>query len=99
MVKYLKRGIWPEQLNREGDAPIHYYVKRRDKHKFDCLVAFLIHSQSIVDLVNNDGMTALHLACEVRCPTYTCKSNSLKNTNISVHIIIKCLCTYVVELS
>ncbi len=66
VVKYLKRGIWPEQLNREGDAPIHYYVKRRDKYRFDCLMAFLIHSQSVVDLVNNDGMTALHLACEVR---------------------------------
>ena len=70
VVKYLKRGIWPEQLNREGDAPLHYYIKRRDKHRFDCLMAFLIHSTSIIDLVNNDGMTALHLSCEVSCRCY-----------------------------
>ncbi len=80
VVKYLQRGIWPEQLNREGDAPLHYYIKRKDKYRFDCLMAFLIHSPSIIDLVNNDGMTALHLSCEVSCRCY--ENNQLCMDNL-----------------
>ena len=57
----------PDQPNKEGDAPIHYYIKRQDQNRFECLMAFLIHTprSDIIDLVNSEGMTALHLACKV----------------------------------
>ena len=52
-------------LDSSGDAPLHCYVKRRDKERYDCLIMFLIHSKCDVNLRNSDGQTALHLACKV----------------------------------
>lgn len=53
-------------LDMNGDAPVHSYVRRRDKEKFKCLMTLLIHSDCDVNLANRDGQTALHLACEVK---------------------------------
>ena len=50
----------------DGDAPVHAYVKRKDKEKMNCLMTFLIHSKCDVNLPNEEGQTALHLACQVR---------------------------------
>ena len=52
-------------LDMNGDAPVHSYVRRRDKQKFKCLMTLLIHSECDVNLANKEGQTALHLACEV----------------------------------
>lgn len=54
-----------DTLDSNGDAPLHYFVKRKDKEKFKCLMTFLIHSKCNVNLLNVDGQTALHLACQV----------------------------------
>ena len=61
-------------LDCNGDAPLHCYVKRRDKEKFNCLITFLIHSKCDVNLLNIDGQTALHLACKVS--DYSCIPHS-----------------------
>ena len=52
-------------LDSNGDAPLHSYVKRRDKERFDCLVTFLTYSKCDINYQNIDGQTALHLACKV----------------------------------
>ena len=52
-------------LDFNGDAPVHSYIRRRDKEKFNCLMTLLIYSKCDVNLPNKDGQTALHLACEV----------------------------------
>lgn len=65
VLKYLEReGVDVNHLHN-GDAPLHSYVRRRDKHKLSCLMAFLIHSKCDIDMKNKDGETALHLACKV----------------------------------
>ena len=53
-------------LDMNGDAPVHSYVRRRDKERFKCLMTLLVHSDCDVNLANKDGQTALHLACEVK---------------------------------
>ena len=52
-------------LDKNGETPLHSYVRRTDKEKFNCLMTFLIHSKCDVNLPNREGRTALHLACEV----------------------------------
>ena len=63
--KLLKNNPDPDAVDDNGDTPLHAYVKRKDKHKFDCLVTFLIHSKCDLDKPNANDMTALHLAAEV----------------------------------
>ena len=63
--KLLKNNPDPDAVDDNGDTPLHAYVKRKDKHKFDCLTTLLIHSKCDLDKPNHDGMTALHLAAEV----------------------------------
>lgn len=53
-------------LDANGDAPLHCFVKRKDREKFNCLMALLIHSKCDINLPNKDGQTALHLACQVK---------------------------------
>lgn len=65
LLKLLFKVTDHNALNQDGDAPLHSFVKRRDKEKFNCLMAFLIHSKCDVNLTNREGQTALHLACEV----------------------------------
>ncbi len=48
-----------------GDAPLHAYVRRKDKNKLDCLMAFLTDPKCDVDVVNEEGDSPLHLACKV----------------------------------
>ena len=52
-------------FDSKGDAPLHSYVKRRDKERFDCLVTFLTYSKCDINYLNIDGQTALHLAYKV----------------------------------
>ena len=54
-----------DTLDLNGDAPLHYFVKRKDKEKFKCLMTFLIYSKCDINMLNVDGQTALHLACQV----------------------------------
>ena len=69
MVKKLLFDITDHNaLDTNGDAPLHCFVKRKDKEKFNCLITFLIHSKCDVNLPNTDGQTALHLACQVSVP-------------------------------
>ena len=55
-----------DTLDSNGDTPLHCFVKRKDREKFNCLIIFLIHSKCDVNLLNKDGQTALHLACQVK---------------------------------
>ena len=60
-------------LDSNGDAPLHSYVKRTDKERFDCLVTFLTYSKCDVNFLNIEGQTALHLACIVsHCSFFLC---------------------------
>ena len=52
-------------LDSNGDAPLHCYVKRRDKERFNCLITFLIYSKCDINFLNIEGQTALHLGCKV----------------------------------
>jgi ankyrin repeat protein len=54
-----------DTLDSNGDAPLHYLVKRKDGEKFKCLMAFLTYSKCNINMLNVDGLTALHLACQV----------------------------------
>jgi len=57
------------ERDQNGDAVIHVIVRRpQDKHKFDCLLSLLIHSDvgSLdINLTTGDNNTALHLAVKV----------------------------------
>jgi ankyrin repeat protein len=57
-----------DTLDSNGDAPLHCLVKRKDirvREKFNCLMTFLVYSKCNVNMLNVDGQTALHLACQV----------------------------------
>jgi len=78
VIKYLvKREMDPLGLDPNGDTPIHYYIKSGRKNMFDNLMTLLIHCDldGLVDLINSDGNTPLHLACRV-CPIHllTCST-------------------------
>lgn len=66
LKKLLVKVVDHNALDANGDAPVHSYVRRRDKEKFKCLMTLLIHGNCDVNLPNKDGQTALHLACEVK---------------------------------
>ena len=59
-------------VNANGDAPIHVIVKRKckrkadRKEKVDLLLALLTYSDVDVSLQNANGMTALHFTAEVK---------------------------------
>ena len=57
------------ERDQNGDAVIHAIVRRpQDKHKFDCLLSLLIHSDVgsfDINLTTGDNNTALHLAVKV----------------------------------
>lgn len=66
VLKYLGREGVDVSFRHNGDTPLHAYVSRKDKHKLDCLMTFLINAPKCdVDMLNDDGNTALHLACKV----------------------------------
>ena len=65
LKKLLRKVDDHDALDMNGDTPLHSYVRRRDKEKFNCIMTFLIHSKCDVNLPNREGQTALHLACEV----------------------------------
>ena len=64
LKKLLSKVEDHDAWDKNGDAPVHSYLRRRDKEKFNCLMTLLIHSHCDVNLANKDGQTALHLACE-----------------------------------
>ena len=54
--------------DKNGDAPIHAIIRAKNKHKFECLMALLVHSDvSVLDIdaTSADDNTALHLAVMV----------------------------------
>ena len=69
LVQVLKKLLFEIEnhnaLDSNGDAPLHSYVRRRDKESFDCLVTFLTYSKCDINYHNIEGQTALHLACKV----------------------------------
>ena len=65
MKKLLLEVTEHNTLDQNGDAPLHYFIKRKDREKFNCLIAFLIYSKCDINLLNAGGQTALHLACQV----------------------------------
>ena len=69
LVQVLKKLLFEIEnhnaLDSNGDAPLHSYVRRRDKESFDCLVTFLTYSKCNINYQNIEGQTALHLACKV----------------------------------
>ena len=66
LKKLLVKVVDHNELDANGDTPVHSYVRRRDKEKFKCLMTMLIHGDCDVNMPNKDGQTALHLACEVK---------------------------------
>lgn len=64
-MRYLGRDGVDTGFLHDGDTPLHAYVKRQDKQRMNCLMAFLIHAEYDVNMVNKDGDSALHLACKV----------------------------------
>jgi hypothetical protein len=83
-------------LDSNGDAPLHSYVKRRDKERFDCLVAFLTYSKCDINYQNIGGQTALHLACKVsHCffwSTIAVTQRYMYNNNLTM--IVKLICIF-----
>ena len=65
MLKLLRSEVDPDAADEKGDTPLHAYVKRTDKHKFECLMALLVHSKCDLDKPDQEGMTPLHLAAQV----------------------------------
>jgi len=65
VLKLLRSEVDPDAADEKGDAPLHAYVKRTDKHKFECLMALLVHSKCDLDKPDEEGMTPLHLAAQV----------------------------------
>ena len=54
--------------NENGDAPIHTFVRGKNRYKFDCLMALLVYSDTRaleIDAPSADDNTALHLAVQV----------------------------------
>ena len=52
-------------MNPEASVPAwHFYVKQE---KYDLLMNFLIRENYDIDQKDEQGQTALHLACEVSC--------------------------------
>ena len=54
-------------LNSDGDTLLHTYIRRKDKHKKECLLSLLVYGDCDVDAENKQGVTPLHLAAEVVC--------------------------------
>ena len=65
VLKLLRSEVDPDAADDKGDTPLHAYVKRKDKNKFDCLMTLLIHSKCELDNPDEEGMTPLHLAAQV----------------------------------
>ena len=47
-------------------TPLHTYVRRTDKNKYDCLFALLVYGKCNVNMENEQGMAPLHVAAKVR---------------------------------
>ena len=64
-------GVDANELDVNGDAPLHAIVKRKcankaeRKEKLELLVSLLTYSDADVNLQVENDMTALHLAAEV----------------------------------
>ncbi len=78
MLKYLSTDGVDTGALQNGDAPLHAYIRRRDKQKQNCLMTFLIHAEHDVNLVNEEGDTALHLACKVSLSLSPCMQQYYK---------------------
>ena len=63
--KYLKELRDHNKVNVNGDTLLHAYVRRKDKHRDECMLALLVYGQCSVDGANRQGFTPLHLAAEV----------------------------------
>ena len=62
-----KDEVDADGIDENGDSPIHAYVRRGDKKRMECLMAFLINAKyKDINAKNTDGDTPLHLACKVK---------------------------------
>lgn len=52
--------------DEEGDAPIHAIVRHKRGKRLDLLATLLANSDADIELTEEDGCTALHLAVMVR---------------------------------
>ena len=52
-------------VDSDGDTLLHAYIRRKDKHRNECLLALLVYGNCDVDKENGHGFTPLHIAAEV----------------------------------
>lgn len=63
--KHLKSLTDHNAVNSDGDTLLHAYIRRKDKHKNECLLTLLVYGNCDVDKENAHGFTPLHIAAEV----------------------------------